>query len=98
MEEFKNLGVLFTSEGKMQRDINRRIGRASAVMWALLQSVVMKRTSSPPPIFTPTFTYSQEVVEVVTERTRSRVQVAEISFLRRVAGLSLRYRVRCFAI
>ncbi|KAJ0003127.1 hypothetical protein NQD34_018166 [Periophthalmus magnuspinnatus] len=30
----------------------------------------------------------------MTERTRSRMQVAEISFLRRVAGRSLRDRVR----
>ena len=31
---------------------------------------------------------------VVTERTRSRIQAAEMSFLRRVAGLSLRDKVR----
>ncbi|TWW71176.1 hypothetical protein D4764_17G0006590 [Takifugu flavidus] len=34
----------------------------------------------------------------MTERTRSRVQAAEMSFLRRVAGLSLRDRVRSSAI
>ncbi|KAI3361110.1 hypothetical protein L3Q82_013312, partial [Scortum barcoo] len=38
MEEFKNLGVLFTSEGKMEREINRRIGAASAVMWSVYQN------------------------------------------------------------
>ncbi|KAI3377130.1 hypothetical protein L3Q82_000319 [Scortum barcoo] len=32
VEEFKYLGVLFTSEGKMEREIDRRIGAASAVM------------------------------------------------------------------
>ncbi|KAI3359415.1 hypothetical protein L3Q82_002919 [Scortum barcoo] len=31
-EEFKYLGVLFTSEGKIEREIDRRIGAASAVM------------------------------------------------------------------
>ena len=31
---------------------------------------------------------------VMTERTRSRVQAAEMGFLRRVAGFSLRDRVR----
>ncbi|KAI3359375.1 hypothetical protein L3Q82_002875 [Scortum barcoo] len=31
VEEFKYLGVLFTSEGKMEREIDRRIGAASAV-------------------------------------------------------------------
>ncbi|KAI3366640.1 hypothetical protein L3Q82_009329 [Scortum barcoo] len=32
VEEFKYLGVLFTSEGKMEREIDRRIGAASAVI------------------------------------------------------------------
>ena len=32
VEEFKYLGVLFTSEGRMEREIDRRIGAASAVM------------------------------------------------------------------
>ncbi|KAI3360388.1 hypothetical protein L3Q82_002299 [Scortum barcoo] len=32
VEEFKYLGVLFTSEGKMEREIDRRIGAVSAVM------------------------------------------------------------------
>ncbi|KAI3352578.1 hypothetical protein L3Q82_005522 [Scortum barcoo] len=32
VEEFKYLGVLFTSEGKMECEIDRRIGAASAVM------------------------------------------------------------------
>ena len=35
---------------------------------------------------------------VVTERMRSRVQAGEMSFLRRVAGLSLRDRGRSAAI
>ncbi|CAB1416408.1 unnamed protein product [Pleuronectes platessa] len=34
----------------------------------------------------------------MTERTRSRVQAAEMSFLRRVAGVSLRDRVRSSVI
>ncbi|CAM4686216.1 unnamed protein product [Leuciscus chuanchicus] len=61
VEEFKYLGVLFTSEGRMEREIDRRIGAASAVMRSM---------------------------------TRSRIQAAEMSFLRRVAGRSLRDRVR----
>ncbi|KAI3351334.1 hypothetical protein L3Q82_005878 [Scortum barcoo] len=32
VEEFKYLGVLFTSEGKMEHEIDRRIGAVSAVM------------------------------------------------------------------
>ncbi|TWW55039.1 hypothetical protein D4764_09G0000880 [Takifugu flavidus] len=48
-------------------------------------------------IFVPSLTYGHELW-VMTERTRSRVQVAKMSFLRRVAGLSLRDRVRSSAI
>jgi len=43
--------------------------------------------------YVPTLTYGHKLW-VVTERTRSRIQAAEMSFLRRVAGLSLRDRVR----
>ncbi|TWW77428.1 hypothetical protein D4764_12G0008180 [Takifugu flavidus] len=104
VEEFKYLGVLFTSEGRMEREIDRRIGAASAVMRTLHRSVVVKRELSRKaklsiyrPIFVPTLTYGHELW-VMTERTSSRVQAAKISFLRRVAGLSLRDRVRSSAI
>ncbi|TWW67394.1 hypothetical protein D4764_02G0004350 [Takifugu flavidus] len=71
VEELKYLRVLFTSEGRMEQEIDRRIG------------AVVK---------------SGKVLWVMTERTRSRVQAAEMSFLRRVAGFSLRDRVRSSAI
>uniref|UniRef100_A0A8C6NIQ5 Reverse transcriptase domain-containing protein n=1 Tax=Nothobranchius furzeri TaxID=105023 RepID=A0A8C6NIQ5_NOTFU len=104
VEEFKYLGVLFTSEGKLEREIDGRIGAASAVMRALYRSVVVKRELSQKAklliyrsIFVPTLTYGHELW-VVTERTRSQIQAAEMSFLRRVAGLSLRDRVRSSVI
>ena len=40
------LGVLFTSEGKMERKIDRLIGAASAVMQALHRSIVVKKELS----------------------------------------------------
>ena len=43
MEEFKYLGVLFMSKGRMEQEIHRRIGAASAVMRTLHGSVVVKR-------------------------------------------------------
>ena len=46
VEEFKYLRVLFTREGRMEREINRRIGAASAVMRTLHRSVVVKRELS----------------------------------------------------
>ncbi|KAK3537609.1 hypothetical protein QTP70_017005, partial [Hemibagrus guttatus] len=100
VEEFKSLGVLFTSEGRMDREIDRRIGAAAAVMWSMYRSVVVKkelsrkvRLSIYQSIYVPTLTYGHELW-VMTERVRSRIQAAEMSFLCRVVGRSLRDRVR----
>ncbi|KAK3556362.1 hypothetical protein QTP70_007074 [Hemibagrus guttatus] len=43
VEEFKYLGFLFMSEGRMDREIDRRIGAAAAVMRSMYQSVVVKK-------------------------------------------------------
>ncbi|KAK3560105.1 hypothetical protein QTP86_033893, partial [Hemibagrus guttatus] len=100
VEEFKYLGVLFTSEGRMDREIDRRIGAAAAVMRSMYRSVVVKKELSRKAklsiyqsIYVPTLTYGHELW-VMTERVRSRIQAPEMSFLRRVAGRSLRDRVR----
>ncbi|KAK3552130.1 hypothetical protein QTP86_001508 [Hemibagrus guttatus] len=100
VEEFKYLGVLFTSERRMDREIDRRIGAAAAVMRSMYRSVVVKKEPSPKAklliyqsIYAPTLTYGHELW-VMTERVRSRIQAAKMSFLHRVAGRSLRDRVR----
>ncbi|KAI3373393.1 hypothetical protein L3Q82_021941 [Scortum barcoo] len=87
VEEFKYLGVLFTSEGKMEREIDRRIGAASAVMRSVYRTVVVKKELSRKAklsiyrsIYVPTLTYGHELW-VMTERTRLRIQAAEMSFL-----------------
>ncbi|KAK3516631.1 hypothetical protein QTP70_022033 [Hemibagrus guttatus] len=92
VEAFKYLGVLFTSEGRMDREIDRRIGAAAAVMRSMYRSVVVKKELSRKAklsiyqsIYVPTLTYGHELW-VMTERVRSRIQAAEKSFLRRVAG------------
>ncbi|KAK0155726.1 Retrovirus-related Pol polyprotein from type-1 retrotransposable element R2 [Merluccius polli] len=89
VEEFKYLGVLFTSEGRMEREIDRRIGAASAVMRTLHGSVVVKRELSRKAklsiyqsIYIPALTYGHELKEQD----------------RGVAGLSLRDRVRSLVI
>ncbi|KAK3544165.1 hypothetical protein QTP86_003940 [Hemibagrus guttatus] len=46
VEEFKYLGVLFMSEGRMDREIDRRIGAAAAVMRSMYRSVVVKKELS----------------------------------------------------
>ena len=41
-EEFKNLGVSFTSDGRQNSELDIRIGKASAVMRQLHRSVILK--------------------------------------------------------
>ncbi len=98
-EEFKYLWVLFTSEGRMKRELDRQIGAASAVMQALHRIILKKKLSRKvklsiyQSIYVPALTYGHELW-LVTERMRWRIQAAEMSFLCRVAGFSLRDRMR----
>ena len=43
VEKFKYLGVAFTSDGRQDKELDARIGKASTVMRALHYSHVMKR-------------------------------------------------------
>ena len=74
-------------------EIDRRISAAAAVMRWLYRSVMEKRELSQKvklsiyrSIYVPTLTYGHDLW-VMTKRTRSRIQVAEMSFLHRVPGL-----------
>ncbi|KAK3508838.1 hypothetical protein QTP70_009889 [Hemibagrus guttatus] len=69
-------------------------------MRSMYRSVVVKKELSRKAklsiyqsIYVPTLTYGHELW-VMTERVRSRIQAAEMSFLRRVVGRSLRDRLR----
>ncbi|KAK7919109.1 hypothetical protein WMY93_010393 [Mugilogobius chulae] len=82
------LGILFSGEGRMEREIERRIDAVSAVMRSLYRATVVKKELSRKAklsiyrsIYVPTLTYGH-------------IQSVEMSFLRRVAGRSLRDRVR----
>lgn len=95
-EEFKHLG----GKGRMEREADKRIRVVATVMWTLHRSVVVKRELNHEvkhsiycSIYIPTLNNAHEVW-VVTERTRSQIQVAEMRFLARVAGLNLSHRVR----
>ncbi len=100
VEEFKYLGVLFTSEGRMECEIDRQIGAVAAAMRMMYRSVVVKKKLSLKAklsiyrsIYIPTLTYGHELW-VMTEWIKCRIQAAEMSFPRRVAGRSLRERGR----
>uniref|UniRef100_A0A8C6KS35 Reverse transcriptase domain-containing protein n=1 Tax=Nothobranchius furzeri TaxID=105023 RepID=A0A8C6KS35_NOTFU len=68
VEEFKYLGVLFTIDGGRDREIDRRIGSASAVMRTLSRSVTVTRELSQKArlsiyrsIYVPILTYGHEL-------------------------------------
>lgn len=101
MEDFRYLGGLFTSEGRMDQELNRQIGLAATVLQMLNWSIVVERAkekkrSSPHTssftIFVPTLTYGHELLEV-NKSMRLWIKVTKMS-LCRVAGLSLKDRVR----
>ena len=46
VEEFKCLGVLLLSEGRMEHEVDRRIGAVAAIMRSFYRSVVVKRELS----------------------------------------------------
>ena len=104
VEKFTYLGVSFSSDGTLGGEIDRRIGSAGAVMRQLFRGVVCKRELSTKAklsvfksVFTPILTYGHQHW-VVTERLRSRIQAAEMRFLRWIAGLSLLDRVHSSVI
>ena len=104
VEKFKYLGVAFASDGRQDVELDTRIAAASAVRRELWRSVVMKRELRMKPklsvfksVYVPILTYGHESW-VMTERVRSRVQAAEMRFLRGVEGVTLLDRVRSTTI
>lgn len=99
VKELKYTGVLFTSEGRLEHDIDRRIDAVAAVMRPLYWAVMVKRELSLKvklsiyqSINVPNLTYDHELW-VMTERTRFWVPAAEMSFLHRVSRMPPRERV-----
>jgi len=79
---------------KMEQEIDRHIGVTAAVKQVLHRTILVKRELSIYlSVYVPTLTYDHKL-RVVTKRMMSRIQAAKISFLRRVAGHSLRDKVR----
>ena len=100
VEEFKYLGVMFSSDGRQDKEIDRRINQASAVPRELGKMVVSNTRLSQEAklavfktLYRPILTYGQESW-ILTERTRSRVQAAEMRFLRKIMGVTRLDRVR----
>ena len=99
-EKFKNLHVSFTSDGRQNSELDIPIGKAIAVMRQLHRSVVLKRELCTKAklfifrsVYVPILTYGHECW-IMNEKVRSRVQGAEMGFLRRISGLTLLDKVK----
>ncbi|KAI3362094.1 hypothetical protein L3Q82_012420 [Scortum barcoo] len=90
VEEFKYLGVLFMSEGKLECEIDRRIGAASPVMQSVCWTFVVK--SKGEALYLPVSLHSTLICDDrrSLENTSSQNEFPPC----RVAGRSLRDRVR----
>jgi len=80
VEKFKYLGVVFTGNGRWNKQVNRRITEANSVLPEVYRSVVTKRGLSITAKFTvfksafvPIFTYGHESW-VMTEKVLSQIQ------------------------
>ena len=100
VEKFKYRGVAFMSDGRQDKELDTRIGKASAAMRALHYSVAMKRELSKKEklsifqaVFVPILTYDHESW-VMTEKVRAHVQASELRFLRRIEEVTLFHKVR----
>ncbi|CAM1329864.1 Uncharacterised protein r2_g3900 [Pycnogonum litorale] len=100
VEKFKYRGVVFTNDGRQDIELDTRIAAAGAVIRQLQRSVLLRRELGVKAklaifksVFVPILTYGHEPW-VMTERTQSRIQAAEMAFLRRISGLTMLNRVR----
>ena len=94
-EKFKYLRVAFTSDGRQDKELDVRSGKASAIMRALHHSVVLKRELSRKAklsvfksTFVPIHTYGDESW-VMTEKVRSQMLAAEMRFLQKIKGVTM---------
>ena len=102
VEKLKYLGVAFTIDGRKDKELDTRIGKASAGMRALHYSVVMKRELSKKvklsifkAVIVPILAYGHESW-VMTKSVRSQVQASERGFYK--DSKELHSSTRCVAL
>lgn len=93
-DHFKYLGVEFNSDGKQDREISRRLVSASIVFKNLEKLIITKKELSIKAkiaiyktIYVPNLIYGHESW-ILTDRVRSRIQAAEMRYLRKILGIN----------
>ena len=100
VDVYKYLGVMIKSNGSLKEEINQRIGKATKVYGQLGGCFINKKeltTKTKMSIFNsiycPTLSYGSESW-TLDSRDKSRLQAAEMKFLRRSVGKTKRDRIR----
>ena len=100
VEEYKYLGTIFTSNGKINQEIQNRIQQASTVYHAINKTIISKpeiqdktKLQIYNSIYIPTLTYGAESWPLTT-KNQSKITAAEMKFLRRIKNKTKRDRIR----
>ena len=100
VKNYKYLGVMINSEGRLREEVSQRIQKATAVYYQLGRTFIGKKELTAKTkmavynsVYCPTLLYGSETW-TLDSREFSRVQAAEMKYLRRVAGKTKRDKIR----
>jgi hypothetical protein len=92
VEQYIYLGVIITKDGRIDKEINNRIKKASQIYYKINNTVLGKKEVDPKTkiqiyksVHIPTLTYGAESWPLTT-RHENRIIATEMKFLRRIVG------------
>ena len=98
-DEFKYLGAVFTSDGKLDKEISARCTKANQVLWQITPLLTHKqiplssKVNLIKTIFWPTLCYQCQTWALTSSNER-KIVTTEMKCLRRAAGVSRKDRIR----
>ena len=100
VDEMKYLGVMLSSDGRMQKEMEARIGSATRMIGGMSEAVLRRRELSKctklkvvNATMMPSLLYGCEAWSL-TKQQQSKVQATQMNVLRRVQGVSRMERIR----
>ena len=100
VEEFTYLGTVFNKKGKINREIQHRIKKATNIYYSINRTIISKKEITEKTklqvynsIYKPTLTYGSESWPI-NNKIEKQITAAEMKFLRRVANKTKRDRER----
>ena len=99
VDEIKYLGVMLSSDGRMQKEMEARIGSATRMIGGMSEAVLRRELSKGTKLkvvnatMMPSLLYGCEAWSL-TKQQQSKVQATQMNVLRRVQGVSRMERIR----